>query len=164
MRQSANGGGPQIRIATTGDLPALLGLLSQLRRPGPEMPEPPGGSDVVSVWAAILADERRTLLVAEVDDEIVGTADMIVVPNLTHGARPVAFIENVVVEEERRGAGVGRALMVECEARALDAGCYKIQLLSALHRTAAHRFYESLGYEATSRGYRRYFDLSADTS
>ena len=34
------------------------------------------------------------------------------------------------------------------------AGCYKLALTSHRSRTAAHRFYESLGFEATHEAYR----------
>jgi hypothetical protein len=82
---------PKIRIAEAGDLSTLLMVLSQLsQRTTEDVVGPPDRSHLASVWAEILADERRTLFVAVIDDVVVGTADMVVVTNLTHGARPVA--------------------------------------------------------------------------
>jgi GNAT superfamily N-acetyltransferase len=107
------------------------------------------------VWQEILADPRRRFLIAEDRARIVGTADMIVVANLTHAARPVAFVENVVVTAERRGDGIGRRLMEEVLRRAELAGCYKVQFLSNKSRTRAHAFYERLGFEPSSEGFRR---------
>ena len=151
--------GLRIRTARADDLPALLDLLEQLRDgatpggPRERAPEPVAAE----AFARILADERRAFLVAEAaDGSVVGTADVVIVPNLTHAARPLAYVENVVVDRERRGRGVGTALMAECETRALEAGAYKLQLLSGAARADAHRFYESMGYRQSARGYRRY--------
>ena len=93
---------------------------------------------------------------AEEDERVVGTVDLIIVPNLTHGARPIGFVENLVVTTGRRGDGIGRALMADVMSRARTEGCYKVQLLSAIGRSGAHSFYEELGFEPSSRGYRRY--------
>ena len=150
----------QIRTARADDLPALLSLLEQLRDRA-TLGVAWGRADhetAAGVWAEILEDARRTFLVALMGGEVVGTADLIVVPNLTHSARPVAFVENVVVDVDRRSRGIGRALMSACEARAVEAGCYKLQLLSNRGRTDAHRFYESLGFEPAAQGYRRYLE------
>jgi GNAT superfamily N-acetyltransferase len=149
----------RIRTARPGDLTRLLALLSELRERATAgvVWEQAAREEAEGAWNEILTDPRRTFLVAELGGEIVGTADMVVVPNLTHRARPLAFVENVVVTSARRGDGIGRALMVEVEARARDAGCYKLQLLSNELREDAHRFYESLGFRASARGYRRYF-------
>ena len=151
--------GLRIRTARADDLPALLDLLEQLREcatPGVPWERAPE-TEVAATFVEILGDERRVFLVAEDDDgEVVGTADLVVVPNLTHAARPLAYVENVVVDREHRGRGIGASLMAECEARAREAGAYKLQLLSNADRTDAHRFYEDLGFEQSARGYRRY--------
>jgi hypothetical protein len=52
----------------------------------------------------ILGMPGRSLLVAEVDDTVVGTIDLLIVPNVTHGGRPWAIVENLIVDEAARGA------------------------------------------------------------
>jgi ribosomal protein S18 acetylase RimI-like enzyme len=149
-----------IRSARPEDLPALVELLPQLREgatPGVTW-EPADDRTATGVWEQILSDPRRAFLVAELDDRVVGTADLVIVPNLTHAARPIAYVENVVVDKGLRGRGIGRALMAACETRAVEAGCYKLQLLSNRYRDDAHRFYESLGFEPAALGYRRYLE------
>ena len=93
---------------------------------------------------------------ASVADSVVGTADLFVVANLTHGGMSWAIVENVVVDEKQRGTGVGGALMEEVVARSREVGCYKIQLLSRSHRVAAHAFYQHLGFEPSAIGFRLY--------
>ena len=47
--------------------------------------------------------------------------------------------------------------MDQAEAIAKETGCDKLQLQSSLPREPAHRFYERIGYQTTSRAFRRYF-------
>jgi ribosomal protein S18 acetylase RimI-like enzyme len=109
-----------------------------------------------ALFDAIAAQPGRELLVSEVDGRVVGTVDVLIVPNLTHGGTPWGAVENVVVDQESRGVGVGRSLMDEAVRRCVDAGCYKVQLLSNKRRTQAHEFYRSIGFEAVAEGFRRY--------
>jgi GNAT superfamily N-acetyltransferase len=97
------------------------------------------------------------VLVAEHDGTLVGTTDLITLPNLTHNATPYANIENVIVRRESRGLGIGRALVQHAVDRARAAGCYKVQLTSNVARGVAHDLYESVGFEPSATGFRLYF-------
>jgi GNAT superfamily N-acetyltransferase len=140
-----------VRPANRSDGEAIIHLLTQLH---PAYPPDPGMAE--EVIDAALGEPRRTLLVATIDDEVVGTADLVIVSNLTHGGRPWAVVENVVVDEARRQQGIGRALLDEIGALTEAAGCYMVQLLSLNHRHEAHAFYASIGYAPVARGFRRY--------
>jgi N-acetylglutamate synthase-like GNAT family acetyltransferase len=149
----------EIRPARANDLPELLELLHQLATSG----SAPAAYDTdeasaSGAFAAIDADPSQTLLVAEDGGSVVGTLHLVIVPNLTHHAKPWAIVENIVVNELNRGAGLGRALLEEAVRRAVDAGCYKVQLLSRAEREGAHAFYGSLGFESSAVGFRRYLD------
>ena len=63
------------------------------------------------VLARIIHDQRRHLCVAEHGNEVVGSAELIVIEGLTHGAMPWAVVENVIVSRETRGRGAGTALL-----------------------------------------------------
>jgi ribosomal protein S18 acetylase RimI-like enzyme len=58
-----------------------------------------------------------------------------------------AWIEDVVVDESARGAGVGEALTLAALERAADAGARTVDLTSRPSREAANRLYTRLGFE-----------------
>jgi GNAT superfamily N-acetyltransferase len=147
-----------VRRARPADGEALVRLLSQLHPA--YRPDPEAAGEVIE---AASQDPCRALLVATVDDQTVGTADLVMVPNMTHGGRPWAVVENVVIDEPWRGRGIGRALMDEIDVLTRAAGCYMVQLLSLDHRHDAHAFYASIGFAPVARGFRRYLDGFAPT-
>ncbi|WP_330630832.1 GNAT family N-acetyltransferase [Halocatena halophila] len=59
------------------------------------------------------------------------------------------WLFDLVVREDRRGMGIGTALIDECEEWARTEGCATIVLASATERSEAHRFYEERGFEHT---------------
>jgi GNAT superfamily N-acetyltransferase len=146
-----------VRLATAADLEAVLGLYAELAAGDPAR-EPPSLEDARSLLGAALEQAGRSVLVADGDGAVLGTADLLVVTNLSHRGAPWAIVENVVVAEAARRRGVGRALMARAVELAEDAGCYKLQLLSMKHRTDAHAFYRSLGLQPLAEGFRIYFD------
>ena len=148
----------EVRPAVVADVPALLALYAQLS--GGLAPEPPLSlAEGEAEFAGIAADPDRTLLVATADGAVAGTVDLLVVrPSLTHGGRPWAAVENVVVDERHQRRGVGRALMEEAARRAREANCHRLQLLSSARRTQAHAFYRTIGMDASPQGFRLFFD------
>ncbi|MER7079714.1 GNAT family N-acetyltransferase [Saccharopolyspora kobensis] len=143
-----------VRPAVEADLPALLVLLYDEFYPGEEaLPREPA----TAIWAEISAQQGRTVLVAEADGAVAGTADCIVLPNLTRGGRSIMFVENVVVAASHQRLGVGRLLLDAAADLGRSAGCYKLQLLAA-DDDYVHTFYESCGFESRAQGFRRYLE------
>lgn len=85
------------------------------------------------------------------DGTLVSTAHASFTPNLTRGARPYAVVENVVTRTELRGQGHGGALLQALIDACWERGCYKIMLLSGLHRPEAHRFYARVGFDPDAK-------------
>ncbi|MBI2765345.1 MAG: GNAT family N-acetyltransferase [Chloroflexi bacterium] len=141
-----------IRPATPGDLDALLRLYVQLSA-GNAATDP---ARTANAFAAMLRTPNLHLLVATVGELVVGTVTVVIVPNLTHNATPWAQLENMVVDETRRGKGVGQQLLRAAVDLAWEAGCYKVQLQSANEREDAHRFYAAFGFAPSSVGFRLY--------
>jgi len=147
------GDGLVIRSTKPADLPSLLRLLDQMH----EGDAPLVANDHLrDVYADIARSRSRLILIAVLDEEIVGTLDLFVMPNLTRAGRPWAGVENLVVAESHRRRGIGDALMQSAISLASQAGCYKVQLVSHAKRDAAHELYRSTGFTAPVRGYRRY--------
>ena len=145
-----------IRPATEEDVPGILDLYDELaiRREA----ERPSLEEARRVFAEIAADPGHEIFVAEEGGQIAGSIVLLTVPNLSHGARPWAIAENVIVSEKQRRRGTGKMLLEYVIARARDRGCYKIQLTSDERRREAHEFYGSLGFKASAYGFRLYFE------
>ena len=146
-----------MRNAEPSDLGALLGLYRELAGER-DSAQPSDAAISAPVLAQIIAERDRQLLVAETDRTVLGTADLLIVANLTHRATPWAIVENVVVAGAARRQGVGRQLMTHAVELARQGGCYKLQLLSRKERAGAHAFYRSLGFDAAAEGFRLYFE------
>ena len=145
----------RVRVATEADLPRVVELLAQLSIDDPrEQPGSPSPEVYTEAFRRMQADEEQRLLVLEVDGRIVGTLVLFIIPNLTHRGRPYATVENVVIDDSEPGTGRGRELMNYAIDEAKRAGCYKMALTSHRSRTAAHRFYKSLGFESAHEAYR----------
>ncbi|MFE9816822.1 GNAT family N-acetyltransferase [Streptomyces sp. NBC_00236] len=140
-----------VRPAAENDLPALLALYGELNPD--DAPLPPASAH--DVWQRITRQRGRTVLVADAADTLAGTADCLVMPNLTRGGRAILFVENVVVAGTAQRRGVGRRLMDAAVHLAAAEGCYKVQLLAA-DDAYVHTFYEACGFDAAAQGFRRY--------
>ncbi|TMK38050.1 MAG: GNAT family N-acetyltransferase [Actinobacteria bacterium] len=95
-----------VRPAGRSDLGAVLGLFEELRWDRRREGGTPAPAEAARIWESILGQDGRFILVAEVAGEILGTADLLIVANLTHELRPWAIVEHVVVapHEERSDA------------------------------------------------------------
>ena len=149
--------GTTVRRASASDLDALLSLYRELA--GGKASAAPAERDAAEpVLERILAQDARELAVAVAGGQVIGTADMVIVPNLTHRAEPWAIVENVIVAASHRRTGAGRALMAHLIEIARACGCCKVELISGRHRSQAHAFYRSMGFQAVAEGFKLYFD------
>ena len=146
-----------IREATQADLPALVKLFAQLSvdESGEISLELAG-----RVWRRIGQYPNYRVYVGLVEEKIVGSFSLLILDQLGHMGRPSGIVESVVVERACRGQGVGRKMMDFAMDRCREARCYKMALSSNVKRTAAHAFYESLGF--TRHGYS--FEIEMNTS
>lgn len=92
---------------------------------------------------ALVADDASS------PGHLLGTATLHLTPVL-HRAGPVGRVSALVVDETRRGQGIGRSLMRAAEQWAAERGCVLMEVTSNMRRADAHGFYEGLGYERTS--------------
>lgn len=91
----------------------------------------------------ILSNKSSHILVAEIDDKIVGMLSLVIV-DIPTGRK--AWIEDVVVDEAARGLRLGQALVEQAKELAASLGAKKIYLTSNPSRKAAHALYSKCGF------------------
>jgi GNAT superfamily N-acetyltransferase len=131
-----------VRDAGAADATALARLLGQLGYQA----EP----DAVAARLERLGIVGDRIVVAEVDDQVVGLAHIQVTPTIEYD-RPAAKIGALVVDESHRGQGVGRTLVDALEQEARARGCVLMFLTTSARRTDAHEFYRRVGLEETGK-------------
>jgi RimJ/RimL family protein N-acetyltransferase len=147
----------EVRPATSGDAAALVELAQAVGG------EPEGWLITDGEWRSV-GDERRYLrairrsahaavLVAEADDRIVGRLSISRDPH--PASRHVADVGLMVAQDARR-RGTGRALMLAAEDWARDVGVTKIELHVFPYNEAALALYEELGYRREGLRLRHY--------
>ena len=94
---------------------------------------------------AIVSSCASTLLIARFEDRIVGSLTLVTF-HIPTGIR--AWIEDVVVDSDARGKGIGEALNVFALAEAKRQGAITVDLTSRPSREAANRLYQRLGFKA----------------
>ncbi len=139
-----------LRPASTADLPALCGLLTEL----------------FAIESDFVADPQRQqrglelllgrpadalVLVAEQAGQVVGMATVQLLISTAEGG-PAGLVEDVVVSQTVRGGGIGRALLQGLAHWAAGQGATRLQLLADLDNTPALDFYRHLGWQATRLG------------
>ncbi len=128
---------------------AFARLVPQLSKSSP----PPTAAELTEMVAAGASD----VLVARVDGRIAGTLTLVVF-RIPTGVR--AWIEDVVVDDEARGHGVGEALNRFAIDLARSKGAKTVDLTSRPSRVAANRLYQRLGFVARETNVYR-FELEA---
>lgn len=124
---------------TTADAPAVAALSAQLGYP--VLP------DVLTErLTSIFQEPAHGCFVAEVNGAVVGWVHVFGVFMLT-SPQFFAEIGGLVVDTNARRQGIGRVLMSQAEAWVREHGYPEVRLRSGLHRTDAHEFYRSIGYE-----------------
>jgi len=136
-----------LRIAVVDDLPAILSLYRQLQPDDQELDHGLGEER----FGEIQNLPNVELYVLEQTEQVVATAYLNVVPNLTRQAAPYAFIENVVVDEQCRRSGLGRLMVQAVIDRAWELGCYKVMLMSGREEPEVRDFYLACGFDGDSK-------------
>jgi len=136
-----------IRRANENDFGEIISLYSHLHDDDAKGSE----KQLREIWKSIMQSDRFIYLVAELNDQVVATCNVSLIPNLTRGGRPIALIENVVTHGNYRRRGFGKALIEHALNIARENNCYKAMLMTNVLRKEAHKFYESLGFSSTEK-------------
>jgi GNAT superfamily N-acetyltransferase len=136
-----------VRAAKPADAAIVAALLGHLGYPAP-------ADAIPARLARMRAKGDAEAFVATAARDVVGLATVHSRDVLHHDA-PVVQLTALVVPPERRGLGVGRALVDAALAWAAARGADRLVVTTALHRADAPKFYERLGFEHTGRRYVR---------
>jgi len=136
-----------IRMAEKKDLDELLRLGSQFK----DDPIPEKTSNLQKTWEEILSSSYYHVFVAQIDQILVSSLVLLIIPNLTHGQRPYAVIENVITDKEFRNRGLASALLSAARDMAKERNCYKIMLMTGSKKESTFRFYEKAGYNRNDK-------------
>jgi GNAT superfamily N-acetyltransferase len=137
-----------IRHLQSGDLGSLLDLYRHLH----SSDTPPPREDVAqTVWRELLSSPNYRYFGAFLDEQLVSSCTLTIIPNLTRSCRPYGGIENVVTHADHRRKGYATALLNAALAEAWAAQCYKVMLLTGRKDEGTFRFYESVGFDRNAK-------------
>lgn len=142
----------QIRKAKTTDIPALASLLSQVlavhHAGRPDIFKAGTRKYTDEELADILKDENTPVFVADENGTVLGYAFCIFTQHKNHNVLTdikTLYIDDLCIDESKRGGGIGKALYEHVVAFAKAAECYNVTLNVWSCNTNAIRFYEKLG-------------------
>jgi GNAT superfamily N-acetyltransferase len=130
-----------LRAATLADAAAVAGLMTQLGYPT-------AAGQMRARLECLLGHPDHHTLVADAEERVVGLIGL-GLGRYYEADGTYARVLALVVSAERRGSGVGSALLRAGEAWAAEQGAGSVILNSGSGRADAHRFYRGRGYEAT---------------
>ncbi len=136
-----------VREIDASELNELLELYLNLHEDSiPKMTE-----NLKESWDIIVNDVNHHIIVNEIDKKIVSSCVCVIIPNLTRGIRPYAFIENVVTHSDYRGCGYATECLEYAKLIAEQNNCYKMMLLTGSKKESTLRFYENAGYNCSDK-------------
>jgi N-acetylglutamate synthase-like GNAT family acetyltransferase len=132
-----------IREAVLNDIPALTNLTQELGYPDSE-------EEIRKRFKILSHSANHKIFVAEHNGVVVGLMSFHAL-DILYGAGKLGRITALVVTDSERGKGIGKLLVASAEKLARESGCKRLELTSNNRRVDAHKFFESLGYEASSK-------------
>jgi GNAT superfamily N-acetyltransferase len=132
-----------IRDARPADMARVRRLIAQLA-------DVPDEAEFHGRFERVAAEPGHRIIVAEMAGEVVGVLHVFERPALEKPCE--AIVQALVVDDARRGRGIGEALMREAEAWAATRKLASTALYTRIDRERARMFYERIGYrlKATS--------------
>jgi len=142
-----------IRRARRDDIGAIVRMLADDQL-GATRDDPEDLGPYLRAFEEIEADPNQLLVVVAAGEQLVGTLQLTIIPGLARRGALRGQVEAVRIHAEHRGSGLGADLMRWAIDESRRRGCALVQLTSDTSRTAAHRFYERLGFEPSHTGFK----------
>ncbi len=135
---------PTVRIAEPADIDACTRLLnvlfSQEHEFAPDLKKQKAGLGMI-----IGDSSAGTIFVCEADESIIGMVSLLNLVSTALGKK-VAMLEDMIVDPEWRGQGIGAMLLDHACSWARENGYGRITLLTDGDNVPAQRFYEAHGF------------------
>lgn len=148
------------RKAVYTDIPAIVRLLADDPvGAARERFEDPIPACYYAAFDAITVDGNNFLLVAELDNIIIGTLQLTFITHLVHQGGKRAQIEGVRIDKAARGHGLGKAMLTWAIQKAKEEGCHLVQLTMDKKRQETFKFYKSLGFIDSHEGFKMHLTI-----
>ena len=143
-----------LRKGTDADAGLIIGYLKKLA-------EYEKLGDMCNITAEVLIklmSEENGLhaVIAEQDGVPAGMMTLYVYKIATFSGRRVFYIEDVFIDESKRGEGIGSALFAEAKRLAAELGCARLEWKCLDWNKSAQSFYEKIGGNLSDDGWLTY--------
>lgn len=101
-------------------------------------------------------DKKQFLLIGKINDEIISTCHLTIMPSLTFSGSRRLNIEAVRVKKNYRKLGLGEDLLKFADNFAQENNCKIMQLAMNKERKETINFYQKQGFESTHEGMKKY--------
>ena len=140
-----------LRKGTDADAELIIGYLKKLA-------EYEKLGDMCNITAEVLIklmSEENGLhaVIAEQDGVPAGMMTWYVYKIATFSGRRVFYIEDVFIDESKRGEGIGSALFAEAKRLAAELGCARLEWKCLDWNKSAQSFYEKIGGNLSDDGW-----------
>jgi GNAT superfamily N-acetyltransferase len=134
-----------ITQATEADLASIEPLILELIE---AMYSPPDADVrcVLENCRALLIDPTHHILLAKVDDSVVGLINFTTRRTVVH-SRPSGLIDELIVAKNHRGQGIGKRLVSAAIERCWELGYGEVEVSTEKANTAAREFYKKCGFK-----------------
>lgn len=140
--------------ATLADIPALANLLAELFDIEQDF-NANSDKQIQGLDLLIASPQLGVIKVARTENgDVIGMVSAQLVISTAEGA-PSAWVEDMVVDQNYRAQGVGKALLSCALDWAKEKGATRAQLLVDLDNAPALGYYDHLGWSASRMGMRR---------
>lgn len=137
----------KIRTATKDDIPIMAELLHELF--AIEADFTPDFAVQSKGLSLLIQRDNAEIFVAEIQEKVVGMCTIQIHISTAKG-REVGVVEDVVVDVEHRGNGIGAALLRTLEEWAVARGLARLQLPADIDNYPALGFYRRQGWSTTN--------------